>query len=131
MKEFRKVHQFNCFSCNSFVQYALAEYLHNADAYLFLGKFMQQKRDYFQALMQQTKFKAIPSHGSYFQCFSFDDITGENDMALAIRLTKEYGVTTVPMSSFYQSGKDDKVLRFCFAKKEETLKTAAMRLQRL
>jgi methionine aminotransferase len=131
MKEFRKVHQFNCFSCNSFVQYALAEFIDNEDAYLSLGKFMQQKRDYFQMLMQQTKFKAIPSHGSYFQCFSYENISSENDKELAIRLTKEFRVTTVPMSSFYQSGKDDKVLRFCFAKKEETLEAAAKRLQPL
>jgi methionine aminotransferase len=128
MKEFRNVHQFNCFSCNSFVQYALAEFLDNEDAYLSLGKFIQNKRDYFQKLMEATKFKAIPSHGSYFQCYSYKDFSNENDMELAIRLTKECGVTTVPLSSFYQSKKDDKVLRFCFAKKEETLKEAAERL---
>ncbi len=131
MKEFRKVHQFNCFSCNSFVQYALAEFLDNEDAYLSLGKFIQNKRDYFQKLMEATKFKAIPSHGSYFQCYSYKDFSNENDMELAIRLTKEYGVTTVPLSSFYQSKKDDNVLRFCFAKKEETLKEAAERLRKL
>jgi len=130
-KEFRKVHQFNCFSCNSFVQYALAEFLDNEDAYLSLGKFIQNKRDYFQNLMQSTKFEAIPSHGSYFQCYSYKDFGDENDMELAVRITKEHGVTTVPLSSFYQSKKDDKVLRFCFAKREETLKTAAERLKNL
>jgi len=131
MKEFRKVHQFNCFSCNSFVQYALAEFLDNEDAYLSLGKFIQQKRDYFQTLMTDTNFKPITSHGSYFQCYSYEDITHENDKEFAIRLTKEFRVTTVPMSSFYQSAKDDKVLRFCFAKKEQTLETAAKRLRSL
>jgi methionine aminotransferase len=131
MKEFRKVHQFNCFSCNSFVQYALAEFLDNEDAYLSLGKFIQNKRDYFQNLMQSTKFAAIPSHGSYFQCYSYKDFSEENDMELAVRITKEHGVTTVPLSSFYQSKKDDKVLRFCFAKREETLKAAAERLKDL
>ncbi|HEY2726570.1 MAG TPA: methionine aminotransferase [Parafilimonas sp.] len=131
MKEFRKVHQFNCFSCNSFVQYALAEFLNNEDAYLSLGKFIQNKRDYFQSLMKATKFKPIPSHGSYFQCYSYKDFSAENDMELAIRLTKECGVTTIPLSSFYQSKKDDKVLRFCFAKKEETLKEAAERLMKI
>jgi methionine aminotransferase len=131
MKEFRKVHQFNCFSCNSFVQYALAEFLDNEDAYLSLGKFIQNKRDYFQNLMQSTKFEAIPSHGSYFQCYSYKDFSEENDMELAVRITKEHGVTTVPLSSFYQSKKDDKVLRFCFAKREETLKAAAERLKSL
>lgn len=131
MNEFRKIHQFNCFSCNSFVQYALAEFLDNEDAYLSLGKFIQRKRDYFQKLMLQTKFKAIASHGSYFQCYSYEDFSDESDMELAIRLTKTCGVTTVPMSSFYQSKKDNKVLRFCFAKKEETLKEAAERLRKL
>lgn len=131
MKEFRKVHQFNCFSCNSFVQVALAEFLDNEDAYLSLSKFIQRKRDYFQGLMQASDFKAMPSYGSYFQCYSYKDFSDENDMDLAIRLTKEYGVTTVPLSSFYQSKKDDKVLRFCFAKKEETLRMAAERLNRL
>ena len=128
MKEFRKVHQFNCFSCASFVQYGLAEFLNNEQAYLSAGKFIQNKRDYFQNLMTGTKFKALPSHGSYFQCYSYKDFSNENDMELAVRLTKECGVTTVPVSSFYQSKKDDKVLRFCFAKKEETLKEAAERL---
>jgi methionine aminotransferase len=131
MKEFRKVHQFNCFSCNSFVQYALADFLDNEEAYLSLGKFIQHKRDYFQKLMEATAFTPIPSHGSYFQCYSYKSLSDENDMELAIRLTKEYGVTTVPLSSFYQSKKDDKVLRFCFSKKEETLKEAAERLQKL
>jgi methionine aminotransferase len=131
MKEFRKVHQFNCFSCASFVQYALAEFLDNEEAYLALGKFIQRKRDYLHNLMKQTGFIPIASHGSYFQCYSYKDISEENDMDFAIRLTKEVGVTTIPLSSFYQSKKDDKVLRFCFAKKEETLRLAAERLQNL
>jgi methionine aminotransferase len=131
MKEFRKVHQFNCFSCNSFVQYALADFLDNEAAYLSIGKFIQNKRDYFQNLMKATKFKPILSHGSYFQCYSYKDFSEENDMELAIRLTKQFGVTSVPMSSFYQSKKDDKVLRFCFSKKEATLKEAAERLMKL
>jgi methionine transaminase len=131
MKEFRKVHQFNCFSCNSFVQYALADFLDNEDAYLSLGNFIQHKRDYFQNLMQQTIFTPVPSHGSYFQCYSYKDFSEEGDKEFAIRLTKEAGVTTIPLSSFYQSKKDDKVLRFCFVKKEETLRQAAERLQNL
>ena len=131
MKEFRKVHQFNCFSCNSFVQYALADFLDNEAAYLSIGKFIQNKRDYFQNLMKATKFKPIPSHGSYFQCYSYKDFSEEKDMELAMRLTTEFGVTSVPMSSFYQSKKDDKVLRFCFSKKEATLKEAAERLMKL
>jgi methionine aminotransferase len=131
MKEFRKVHQFNCFSCNSPVQFALAEYLKNEEAYLTLGKFMQQKRDYFRTLMQQTPFKVIPSHGSYFECYSYKDFNDEADDSLAINLTKNYGVATIPMSSFYKDGTDNKVLRFCFGKKEETLKKAAERLMKM
>ncbi len=131
MKEFRKVHQFNCFSCNSPVQFALAEYLKNEEAYLMLGNFMQQKRDYFRTLMQQTPFKVIPSHGSYFECYSYKNFSDEPDHKLAIDLTKKLGVATIPMSSFYKDGTDNKVLRFCFGKKEETLSTAAERLKKL
>jgi len=128
MKEFRKVHQFNCFSCHSPVQFALAEYLLNEEAYLTLGAFLQKKRDHFQELMKQTDFKPIPSYGSYFQCYSYEDFSNEADKDLAIRLTKEKGVAAIPMSSFYKDGTDNKVLRFCFGKKEETLEKAVSRL---
>ena len=131
MKEFRKVHQFNCFSCNSPVQFALAEYLLQKDDYLQLGEQVQQKRDYFQALMQQTKFKALPSYGSYFQLYSYADITNESEKDFAIRLTKECGVATIPTSAFYATEKDDKVLRFCFVKKEATVYEAVNRLIKL
>ena len=124
MAEFRKVHQFNCFSCDTPKQVALAEYLKNKDAYQSLGGFLQQKRDYFRSLMAATPFKLIPSHGSYFECYSYDGLTEDNDMQLAIRLTKDYGVATVPVSAFYKDATDNKVLRFCFAKKEETLEKA-------
>jgi methionine aminotransferase len=131
MKEFRKVHQFNCFSCNSPVQFALAAYLRNEEAYLALGSSMQRKRDYFRTLMQQTPFKVIPSHGSYFECYSYKDFTDEADAQLAINLTKNYGVAAIPMSSFYKDGTDNKVLRFCFGKKEETLHKAVERLLKI
>ena len=131
MKEFRKVHQFNCFSCNSPVQFALAEYLLKKDDYLQLGEQVQQKRDYFQTLMQQTKFKALPSYGSYFQLYSYADITNESEKDFAIRLTKERGVATIPTSAFYATEKDDKVLRFCFVKKEATVYEAVNRLMKL
>jgi methionine aminotransferase len=131
MKEFRKVHQFNCFSCNSPVQFALTEYLQNEEAYLTLGSFMQEKRDYFRMLMKQTPFKVIPSHGSYFECYSYKDFSNEEDHKLAIHLTKEYGIATIPMSSFYKDGTDNKVLRFCFSKKEETLQKAVERLAKM
>lgn len=131
MKEFRKVHQFNCFSCHSPVQHALAAYIQQKDAYLHLGRQLQQKRDYFQQLMQQTKFEALPSYGSYFQLYSYTGITDQGDADFAIRLTKEFGVAAIPASAFYVNSKDDKVLRFCFVKKESTLELAVNRLVRL
>jgi methionine aminotransferase len=130
MSEFRKIHQFNCFSCNSTVQFALAEYLQQKEKYLQLGAFVQQKRDYFAALMQQTIFKPLPSHGSYFQLYSYAGITDENEKDLAVRLTKEYGVASIPVSVFYKTPTDNKVLRFCFAKKESTLEEAVGRLMK-
>lgn len=131
MNEFRKVHQFNCFTTNSPMQYALADYLHNKDSYLQLGNFLQQKRDHLLQLMKQTKFKPLPSHGSYFQLYSYEDISDESEKDLAIRLTKEYGVATIPTSAFYKNEKDNKVLRFCFAKKESTLEEAVNRLGKM
>ncbi len=128
MAEFRKVHQFNCFSCHTPSQVGLATYLKNKDAYLSLGSFLQQKRDYFQELMQSTKFTALPSYGSYFQCYKYDRISDESDKDLCIRITKEYGIATIPVSAFYKDGTDNKVIRFCFAKKKETIDAAVERL---
>jgi methionine aminotransferase len=129
-QEFRKVHQFNCFSCNTPMQAGIAAFLENEDAYLRLGTQLQQKRDYFRQLMQDTLFKVIPSYGSYFELYSYAGVTEESEKDLAIRLVKEYGVATIPTSAFYQEGNDSKVLRFCFAKKESTLEAAAERLSR-
>ena len=131
MKEFRKVHQFNCFSCNSPVQFALANFIQQKEQYLQLGAAVQQKRDYFQLLMQQTKFKALPSHGSYFQLYSYAGISEETEMDLAVRITSQYGVASIPVSAFYTKEKDDKVIRFCFVKKEATLEEAVNRLIKL
>jgi methionine aminotransferase len=130
MTEFRKVHQFNSFSCNSPAQVALATYLQNENAYLNLGKEIQMKRDYFRQLMHATPFKLIPSYGSYFECYSYDHISNESDFDLVVRLTKDYGIATIPVSSFYNNKTDNKVLRFCFAKKEETLEKAVERLEK-
>ena len=130
MEEFRKVHQFNCFSCNTPAQVALAEYLTNQEAYLNLGKFIQDKRDYFRNLMLQTPLKCIPSHGSYFECYSYAHLADINDKKFAIHLTKTYGVATIPVSAFYQNKEDNKVIRFCFAKKLETLEEAVNRLSK-
>lgn len=131
MKEFRKVHQFNCFTCPTPPQVALATYIENEDAYLSLGSAMQAKRDYFRVLMRDTPFTCIPSHGSYFECYSYASFSQLSDKELAIKLTKEFGVATIPVSAFYQNGQDNKVLRFCFAKSEATLEKAVQGLKRL
>jgi len=131
MTEFRKVHQFNCFSCHTPSQVALAEYLTDRSSYLSLSPFLQGKRDYFQDLMRSTRFTPLPSFGSYFQLYKYDRISDEADKDFAIRITKEYGVAVIPVSAFYTSGKDDKVVRFCFAKKEETLQKAVERLRKI
>jgi len=131
MKEYRKVHQFNCFTCDTPKQVALAEYIKNKEAYLSLGSFIQKKRDFFRELMKITPFKLIPSHGSYFECYSYSHFSNEDDKTLAIRLTKEYGIATIPVSAFYKHAIDNKVLRFCFAKKEGTLEKAVAKLKHL
>lgn len=131
MAEFRKVHQFNCFSCHTPSQVALAEFLTDRSTYLGLSPFLQGKRDYFQDLMKSTRFTPLPSYGSYFQLYRYDRISDESDKDFAIRITKEYGVAAIPVSAFYTSAKDDKVVRFCFAKKEETLQRAVERLRRI
>lgn len=131
MKEFRKVHQFNGFTCNSPVQYALAGFIRQPEHYLELGPFLQQKRDYFEKLMQATKFKPLPSHGSYFQLYSYAGISEESEKEFAVRLTKEYGVVTIPTSAFYKQEENNQTLRFCFAKMESTLEEAASRLVKL
>jgi methionine aminotransferase len=128
MQEFRKVHQFNCFSCHTPSQVGLAQYLTQKESYLSLSAFVQQKRDYFGTLMAQTRFTPLPSYGSYFQLYKYDRISDESDKDFAIRITREYGVASIPVSVFYQEGKDDKVVRFCFCKKEETLEKAVERL---
>lgn len=128
MQEFRKVHQFNCFSCNSPTQVALAEFLGDKQSYLSLSLFMQEKRDYFLGLMSQTKFTPLPSYGSYFQLYQYNRISEESDKEFAVRITKQYGVATIPVSAFYHDGLDSKSIRFCFAKRKETLEEAVERL---
>jgi methionine aminotransferase len=129
--EFRKVHQFNCFSCFTPTQVALSKFLKNKDAYLSLSREMQQKRDLFVELMKSSRFTLRPSFGSYFICGTYENISDENDKDLAVRMTKEIGVATIPVSAFYHNSKDDKVIRFCFSKKRETLEAAAERLSKL
>jgi methionine transaminase len=131
MGEFRKIHQFNCFTCDTPKQVALSSFLKQRENYLQLGGFLQKKRDYFENLMAQTKLEALPSFGSYFQIYSYKKISDQPEKELAIRLTKEFGVATIPVSAFYSSETNNQVLRFCFSKKEATLQTAVERLMRL
>jgi methionine transaminase len=125
MDEFRKVHQFNVFSVNHPTQIALAEYLKTPSNYLSLNVFYQQKRDLFLSLIKHSKFEFIPSKGTYFQLLNFKNITSENDYDFAVRLTKEQKIASIPISVFNENGLDTKVLRFCFAKTDDTLKKAA------
>jgi methionine aminotransferase len=129
--EFRKVHQFMCFSANTPVQYAIADYLDNKDAYLQLSAFYQEKRDYFQQLVKGSKFKLMPCLGSYFQLLDYSKITKEKDTDYAIRLTKDYKIASVPTSVFYHKNIDNHVLRFCFAKQNQTLEKAAEKLHKI
>ncbi len=128
MKEFRKVHQYNAFTCFSPAQVALADYMDNKEGYLLLGSFLQKKRDLFLTLMQGSRFEFLPSHGSYFVCARYQAISEASDTDFAVELIERVGVATIPVSAFYRNGEDNKVLRFCFAKKEETLRAAAQLL---
>jgi methionine aminotransferase len=128
MQEFRKIHQFLVFSVNSPMQYAIAEYLKNENTYLSLPGFFQEKRDYFRKGLEQTRFKLLPCSGSYFQSVAYDTITDEKDTDFAIRLIKEAGVAAIPVSAFYSKGIDRHILRFCFAKRQETIDKAVDRL---
>lgn len=127
-KEFRKIHQFNAFSCFTPTQVALAEYLKKPEHYLSLSGFLEKKRDYFQEAMASTRFRALPTHGSYFQIYRYDEISDKPDAEFAKDLVAQHGVAAIPVSAFYQSGKDDHVLRFCFAKKKETIDRAVEKL---
>ena len=131
MNEFRKIHQYNCFSCDTPKQVAIAAYLKDRSAYLDLGPLLQKKRDYLKKVMEATKLQPLKSHGSYFQIYSYENISEESEKDFAIRITKEYGVATIPVSAFYQKEVNHRVVRFCFSKKEATLEAAAERLMKL
>ncbi|WP_028981353.1 methionine aminotransferase [Sporocytophaga myxococcoides] len=129
--EFRKVHQYNTFSVPTPMQYALADFLEKKEEYLGLPDFYQRKRDLFLNLMSRSRFKGIPSSGTYFQLMNFGDIANESDVDFAARLTRESGVACIPISVFYHTKKDDSIIRFCFAKEDETLENAARKLCRI
>lgn len=130
-KEFRKVHQFNVFSVNSPMQQAIATYLQSPANYTGIATFFQEKRDYFRSLLAESRLELLPCNGSYFQCASYRNISDEKDTDFSMRLIKEFGVATIPVSAFYQKGTDHKIIRFCFAKEHETLALAAEKLKNI
>ncbi|MFV5691309.1 methionine aminotransferase [Flavobacterium sp. LT1R49] len=127
MKEIKKVHQFLVFSVNSICQVAISDYLDFVSVNE-IGKFYQEKRDYFRQLLKDSRFKLMPCEGTYFQVVSYAAISNENDVDFCKRLIVEHGVAAIPISTFYADGKDLKLIRFCFAKDNATLEEAAKRL---
>ena len=126
--EFRKLHQWVTFSTVTPLQHALADYIKIPKHYLELSDFYQKKRDLFVGFFQQSRWKILPSQGSFFQCLDYSDISDEADVDLADRLTREIKVASIPISVFYETAPSDKILRFCFAKSDEMLTEAAQRL---
>ncbi|MFL0353395.1 methionine aminotransferase [Xanthomarina sp. GH4-25] len=131
MEEFRKIHQFNVFSVNHSVQKGLADYMQEPNTYLGLSEFFQEKRDLFLSLIKDSRFQFKPSQGTYFQVLDYSEITNEYDVDYAKRLTIENGLASIPLSVFNENHLDNKVLRFCFAKTDETLDKAAEILNKI
>jgi methionine aminotransferase len=129
--EFRKVHQFNVFTVNTPMQHALASYMADPAPYLELPAFYQHKRDLFAAGLAKTRLKLLPSAGTYFQCVDISQVSNLGESDFCQWLTSEIGVAAIPLSAFYADGFDQRVVRFCFAKKDETLQVAIDRLARL
>ena len=129
--EFRKVHQFNVFSVNTPMQYALADYLADPETYLTLNDFFQKKRDFFLNTMQGSRLRPLRCEGTYFYLFDYSAISDEPDRTFAERMTTEWGVAAIPVSAFYANGCEDKVIRLCFAKTEETLERAGELLRKM
>jgi methionine aminotransferase len=127
-KEIQKIHQYLTFASNTPMQHALAEFIQKKEIYLQLSGFYQKKRDLFRSFIENSRFKVLACHGTYFQMLDYSSITDEPDIEFARRLITDYGVAAIPPSVFYHRKNDYKVLRFCFAKKDETLKKAARRL---
>jgi methionine aminotransferase len=129
--EFRKVHQFNVFTVNTPMQHALANFMADPAPYLELPAFYQRKRDLFAQGLAKTRFKLLPSAGTYFQCVDISAVSDRNEADFCLWLTSEIGVAAIPLSVFYGDGFDQRVVRFCFAKKDETLRNALERLEKL
>jgi len=131
MAEFRKVHQFNVFTVNTPMQHGLARFMADPEPYLSLPAFYQRKRDLFRAGLAGTRFRLLPSEGSYFQCVDYSAISDLGEVDFCRWLTTEIGVAAIPLSAFYGDGRNQGLVRFCFAKRDETLNSALQRLQRL
>jgi methionine aminotransferase len=131
MTEFRKVHQFNVFTVNTPVQHALANYLPNPAPYRDLPAFYQRKRDLFRAGLAGSRLRLLPSEGSYFQCVDISEVSDLTEADFCQWLTREAGVAAIPLSAFYGNGFDQRVVRFCFAKQDNTLSAAVERLKPL
>jgi methionine transaminase len=129
--EFRKVHQFNVFTVNTPVQHGLAEYMADPRPYLELPNFYQRKRDLFREGLSKTRMQVLPSEGTYFQCVEISRVSDLSEADFCKWLTTEIGVAAIPLSAFYGNGFDQRVVRFCFAKRDETLRLALDRLARL
>jgi len=129
--EFRKVHQFNVFTVNTPVQYGIAEYMKNPAPYVELPAFYQRKRDLFRDGLKNSRFKLLPSDGTYFQCVEYGAISDLSEAEFSKWLTTEIGVAAIPVSAFYNTPKESGIVRFCFAKKDETLRLALDRLAKL
>jgi methionine aminotransferase len=130
-QELRKVHQFMAFSTNTPIQYAMSEFMDDKSIYLELSGFYQEKRDYFRKLLKGSNFKLSHCQGSYFQLLNYSKITQEKDTDFAIRLTKVNKIASIPVSVFYSKKTDNQLLRFCFAKQNETLEKAAEKLMKI
>src|SRR5258708_6727381 len=130
-REIRKAHQFITFSVNTPVQLAIAEFLSDPENYLHLGKFYQQKRDFFLDQIKASSLKPLPCYGSYFQLLSYDRIFKKSDTEMAEWMTKEMKLAPIPVSAFYKDQSDHKLLRFCFAKSEDTLGKAGEILRKI
>jgi methionine aminotransferase len=129
--EFRKVHQFNVFTVNTPVQYGLASYMADPRPYLDLPAFYSAKRDLFRQGLETTRFRMLPGEGTYFQCVDISSVSDLSEVEFCKWLTVEIGVAAIPLSVFYGDGFDQRVVRFCFAKRDETLRTALQRLSKL
>ncbi len=131
MSEFRKVHQYLVFSVNTPMQHALAEYIADEARYNHIASMYQQRRDFFLRALEGSRFTAEPAQGSYFQLLNYSAISKKKELKFAEELTQKHGVAAIPVSAFYPQAKDQMVLRFCFAKNEETLSAAAEKLRNL